>query len=74
MQVMVDGKVLSRGGMHHIRVRTIDSVMAELNHTWVDVLKIDVEGSEWGALQRMLAQEGPLPFAQMQARLCCCCC
>ena len=73
-QVMVDGRVLSRAGVHHLPVKTLDGVMAQLNHTWINVLKIDVEGSEWGALQRMLAVGGPLPFTQMQARRCCCCC
>ena len=40
--------------------------MAELGHAWVSVLKIDVEGSEWGALAGLLRREGPLPFTQMQ--------
>ena len=40
--------------------------MRELGHTWIDVLKIDIEGAEWDALAGQLAMPGPLPFTQIQ--------
>ena len=68
LQVLVDSGVLGRppGKPLQMRLRSLDSIMAELGHSWLTVLKIDVEGSEWGALAGLLAREGPLPFTQLQ--------
>jgi hypothetical protein len=34
-----------------VQLRTLSSMMVELGHSWIDVLKIDVEGSEFGLLE-----------------------
>ena len=39
----------------------------KLNISWVDLLKIDIEGSEWQALPQILASaQGRIPFSQLQ--------
>ncbi|KAJ7503828.1 methyltransferase domain-containing protein [Mycena galericulata] len=47
---------------------SLQGIMAELGHDFVDILKIDIEGSEFAALAAILAAfEGrPLPFGQLQ--------
>jgi hypothetical protein len=65
-----DGDVDSTryGKMHLQRLATI---MASLGHSWVDVLKVDVEGYEWDIfLEDILASGGgPLPFGQLLIEL-----
>lgn len=41
-------------------VRTVRSLMRELGHSRVDVLKLDIEGAEYGVI-RDLIENGPLP-------------
>jgi Methyltransferase FkbM domain len=41
----------------------------ELGHSWIDLLKIDIEGFEWEVLESLLSQPGPLPFTQLQVAL-----
>lgn len=43
------------------RVKLLKNIMTQLDHTWVDVLKLDVHGYEYRALWPMIA-EGNLPF------------
>ena len=33
--------------------------MSELQHDWVDVLKVDIEGKEWDVLLSVLHYNGP---------------
>lgn len=40
----------------------------ELGHTWIDVLKIDIEGAEWKVFDALLELPGPLPFTQLQVQ------
>lgn len=40
--------------------------MKQLNHKWVDVMKVDIEGAEWGFLQHLVTRKVPLPFTQLQ--------
>eukprot|EP00884_Botryococcus_braunii_P008595 jgi/Botrbrau1/17737/Bobra.0127s0002.1 len=47
-------------------IKRLGTIMQELGHTWVDVLKVDIEGSEWDFLEDILAQPGPVPFTQLQ--------
>jgi len=35
--------------------KTLDEIMKELGHTTIEVLKMDVEGDEWNALEHMFA-------------------
>ena len=40
--------------------------MADLNHTWIDVLKVDIEGSEWEMFRDFYAEEhATLPVTQL---------
>jgi FkbM family methyltransferase len=39
---------------HALPVRSVDSIMRELGHDYVDVLKIDVEGAEWKMLENLI--------------------
>jgi len=61
---------MGRHNKASLAVRRLTSVMRELGHDWVDLLKVDVEGAEWAALAGLLAEapHAPLPFTQMQAR------
>lgn len=36
-------------------LRTIESLMRTLNHSRIDVLKVDIEGAEWPLLERILS-------------------
>ena len=39
----------------------------ELQIHWVDLLKVDIEGAEWKALETMMDHyNGHLPFTQLQ--------
>jgi len=51
--------------------KTLDSILEENGHEFIDLLKIDVEGSEFAVLDQVLtAYEGRLlPFAQMQIEI-----
>ena len=42
--------------------------MQFLGHSWVDVLKIDIEGGEWAVLDDLLQNETHLPFTQLQVQ------
>lgn len=40
--------------VHQLPVRTVDSVMKELGHKRIDILKLDVEGSEYRMLEHLI--------------------
>ncbi|KAJ7260905.1 methyltransferase domain-containing protein [Mycena haematopus] len=50
---------------------TLAGIMKELGHTFVDIWKIDIEGSEFSALRDVIRSfEGqPLPFGQMEIEI-----
>jgi len=39
-----------------VQVRTLDSVMSELGHDHIDLLKMDIEGSEYAVVESLLCQ------------------
>ncbi|CAK5268164.1 unnamed protein product [Mycena citricolor] len=47
--------------------RSLRSVMKQLGHKFIDILKVDLEGGEFAALPSILAEWGdqPLPFGQL---------
>lgn len=45
-------------------VRTLQSLMQENGHSHVDLIKIDIEGGEWSALDGMIAGGKRLPLTQ----------
>ncbi|KAG0291928.1 hypothetical protein BGZ97_005746 [Linnemannia gamsii] len=49
--------------------KTLKSVMEENGHDWIDVLKIDIEGNEFAALNAMMDQFKVLPFSQLQLEI-----
>ena len=53
-------------GLPSFKVKTLSTIMRELGHKWVDVLKIDIEGNEWPVLEQMVTDKRPLMFTQMQ--------
>ncbi|KAJ7888827.1 methyltransferase domain-containing protein [Mycena leptocephala] len=73
--VVIDSKLKSRVHFNHfsvadltvVRYRSLQSVMKKFGHNWVDILKIDLEGSEFATLVSIIAdsQEKPLPFGQL---------
>lgn len=54
-------KSLNDGAMHDL-----EDILAELGHSWVDVLKMDIEGHEWDVLSDFYAKPGAqLPATQL---------
>ena len=51
-----------------VQLHSLETIMEELGHSWVDVLKVDIEGFEWGVLEALVGSDEPLPFTQLQAR------
>lgn len=52
----------TRGSFVEVEVRRLETLMAELGHDHLDVLKLDVEGAEYDAIAGMLAAPaGPRP-------------
>lgn len=57
-------------GMGHTRTphyteKSIRNIMKELNHKWIDVLKMDIEESEWDVLEALIESDS-LHFTQLQ--------
>ena len=52
----VDGDAVIGG--RSLPVRTLATLMQQHGHTWVDLLKIDVEGAEWEALESLAGLAG----------------
>jgi len=50
---------------------TLHGIMEENGHTWIDILKIDVEGSEYEVLKEIVSRFSgqPLPFGQLQMEI-----
>lgn len=48
--------------------KTLPTIMKENGHTWIDVLKMDIEGNEFQVMDNLMdAYEGKiLPFSQIQ--------
>jgi hypothetical protein len=55
------------------KMYTLQSLMAINNHTFIDVLKIDIEGFEFEALEAIVreykSRGQPLPFGQLQLEI-----
>lgn len=56
-------------GFSSFRVKSLDTIMRELEHPWIDVLKIDIEGFEWPVLRGMIDNGKRFPFTQMQVHI-----
>ena len=47
-----------------VPVTTLSALMQERGHSYLDILKIDIEGSEYGVLEQMIEQN-IIPFTQL---------
>jgi FkbM family methyltransferase len=52
---------------HMLPVKTLRTIMKELGHTYVDMVKLDIEGSEYLFLEDMFDTIGCPPFGQLAA-------
>ena len=50
---------------------TLLGSVAEYKLQWVDVLKIDIEGSEWPVFREMIAGNDTIPFTQVCTAILC---
>jgi hypothetical protein len=51
---------------------TLGSIMRQLGHSWVDIVKMDIEGAEFPVLRQVMdefEEEGGLPFGQLQLEI-----
>jgi FkbM family methyltransferase len=59
-----DGDVEVMGAVRP--VRTLETLMRERGHTWVDLFKMDIEGGEWAVLDGLIKRGGRPPITQAQ--------
>ncbi|KAF9317178.1 hypothetical protein BG003_001102 [Podila horticola] len=52
-----------------VQWRTLQSLMKENRHTWIDILRIDIEGGEYQAFDTILKDFDTLPFSQLLIQL-----
>ncbi|CAL8079631.1 unnamed protein product [Orchesella dallaii] len=50
-------------------LKTLATLMEENGHTWIDILKIDIEGNEFEALEGLFNSYDILPFGQLQLEI-----
>ena len=50
-------------------VQTLGTIMASLGHSWIDVLKIDIEGGEWAVFEKLFEEVQIFPATQIQIEL-----
>ena len=51
------------------QVQSLGTMMASLGHTWLDVLKIDIEGGEWKVFEEICKGVSNIPVTQIQIEL-----
>ena len=51
------------------KLDTLENIMRSLNHNWIDVLKIDIEGWEWAVFSQLLGDNSVLPVGQLLIEL-----
>jgi len=50
-------------------VQTLGTIMANLRHSWIDVLKVDIEGGEWAIFEKLFEEAQIIPATQIQIEL-----
>jgi hypothetical protein len=67
MQVnLTDPRQAMNKGYTSFEVKSLVTIMKELKHEWIDVLKIDIEGAEWAVLKSLMSGKQQFPCTQMQ--------
>lgn len=46
--------------------KSLDTVMKDFGHSWIDVLKMDIEGGEWEFLDYLFDLKKPIPVGQVR--------
>ncbi|KAG0230072.1 hypothetical protein BGW42_001176 [Actinomortierella wolfii] len=49
--------------------QTLSTIMQRLGHTWIDILKVDIEGMEYDVFRGVMDEYDVLPFSQLQIEL-----
>ena len=49
------------------QTKSLEAVMSGFGHSWIDVLKMDIEGGEWEFLDYLLQAGKPIPVGQVCA-------
>ena len=62
---MREGDVKGGGAVIDVPVDTLDSFMKANGHTFIDLIKMDIESSEYNVLNALLDQTTCLPFGQL---------
>jgi hypothetical protein len=57
--------VLETARFGKMNVARLSTIMKQLGNTFIDVLKVDVEGYEWEAFEEIFSAGPPLPFGQL---------
>lgn len=50
-------------------MKNLPEIMKELRHTWIDILKVDIDGAEWRSLEYIYQKLNTLPADQFQIEL-----
>eukprot|EP00740_Mantoniella_antarctica_P025345 CAMPEP_0198703288 /NCGR_PEP_ID=MMETSP1468-20131203/389259_1 /TAXON_ID=1461545 /ORGANISM="Mantoniella sp, Strain CCMP1436" /LENGTH=291 /DNA_ID=CAMNT_0044461963 /DNA_START=1160 /DNA_END=2035 /DNA_ORIENTATION=- len=50
-------------------MKTLSTIMNILGHTWIDVLKMDIEGGEWKVFDNVFSSFSVVPVGQIQIEL-----
>lgn len=50
-------------------VQSINDIMYQYNHTFIDILKIDVEGAEWEIFKHLFPESGPKDISRRVGQL-----
>lgn len=58
-------KALGIGSKNLGKFRTLKFFMEQNGHDWIDILKMDIEGGEYAALDQVMQEFAELPFGQL---------
>ena len=67
-QIQMNDDLMTMGTrrVQPMNMHTLPTIMRTLNHTWIDVLKIDIEGFEYSVLQKLMKTSKTwLPVTQL---------
>jgi hypothetical protein len=50
-------------------MKNLKDIMEELGHSWIDILKVDIDGAEWRSFDYIYQQMHTVPSSQIQVEL-----